>query len=177
MKKICKSVAVFAIMAGLLCATSYAKSLKDALGSTKLGEKLNEKIQQNNKLNKAGGSSSSRGGWTIAAFSTNDSSKEYAGLSLEDNGEVEAIRYSNSTRVKGKWETSGSKKAIKNGDTITITVEDKTVKGTVRQTSSKYVKSDGDRGDFTQITYSLNLGAWGTYTCTKNDYGSGDDEK
>ena len=36
-------------MAGLLCATSYAKSLKDVLGSTKLGEKL----QQNEKLNKA----------------------------------------------------------------------------------------------------------------------------
>ncbi len=167
MKKICKNVAVFAIMAGLLCSTSYAKSLKDALGSTKFGEKL----QQSNKLNKAGGVMSG-GGQNVAAFSTKDSSKEYAGLILKSNGKVEAIRYSNSTRVKGTWESSRSTGSVENGDTITVTVEDKTVKGTVRQTSNKYVKSNGDRGDYSLIVYSVNLGAWGTYTWENEKYES-----
>ena len=78
---------------------------------------------------------------------------------------------------KGKWETSGSKNAVKNGDTITITIDDKTVKGTVRQISSKFVKGDPNsydsakpKEDRTITTYSVNLGALGTYTYTEEQY-------
>lgn len=153
MKKICKGMAIFAIMAGLACMTSCA-SVGEIFGSMFGGTQ------------------------TVAGFQTKDSSKEYAGLMLKSNGEAEAIRYSNSTKVKGKWESSGGTKSIKDGDSITITIENKTVKGTVRQISSNQVQGSGavrpgdKTDDYTLTTYSVNLGEWGPYTYEDKKYES-----
>ncbi|MDE6719954.1 MAG: hypothetical protein K2J68_08895 [Treponemataceae bacterium] len=178
MKKICKSVAVFAIMAGLLCATSYAKSLKDALGSTKLGEKLSEKVQQNEKLNKISGPKIGSG--QQIAFLEGQNGAPYAFFRLYSNGKVEGATPDNSgVPIKGKWDSSKSTEAVKNGDTITVTIQDKTGKGNVRQISSKYIPLDPStvdsakpKGDYTLIKYSVNLGALGTYAWEEKKYES-----
>ncbi len=152
MKKICKIMAVFSVLAGLACMTSCL-SIGSIVGSMF--------------------------GQTVASFQTKDTSKEYAAITLSSNGSLEAIRYSNSTRVKGKWETSGSKDSVKDGDKITVTIEDKSQTGTVRHVSSKWVPldpstADSDRpeGDYTLTVYSINFGAWGSYTYEDKKYES-----
>lgn len=174
MKKICKNVAVFAILAGLLCATSYAKSLKDALGSTKLGEKL----QQNEKLNKISGPKIGSG--QQIAFLEGQKGAPYAFFRLYSNGKLEGATPDNSgVPIKGKWTSSKSTGAVQNGDTITVTIQDKTGKGDVRQISSKYIPLDPStvdsakpKGDYTLIKYSVNLGALGTYSYEEKKYES-----
>ncbi|MBD5439106.1 MAG: hypothetical protein HDR37_11200 [Treponema sp.] len=160
MKKICKSMAIFAIMAGLVCMASYAKSLSGVLGS---------KLKQEMGI-------SGRGDRVVILDGRNNKAP-YDSIDLKDNGRLEASKPNSMEKVKGKWETSGSKNAVKNGDTITVTIDDKTVKGTVRQISSKFVKGDPKsydsakpKEDRTITTYSVNLGALGTYTYTEEQY-------
>lgn len=161
MKKICKVMAVFAIMSGLLCVTSYAKSLSGVLGS---------KLKQEMGI---GGGSGNR----VVILDGRNNKAPYDSIDLKSNGRLEASKPNSMEKVKGKWETSGSKNAVKNGDTITVTINDKTVKGTVRQISSKFVKGDPNsydsakpKEDRTITTYSVNLGALGTYTYTEEQY-------
>lgn len=142
MKKICKGMAVFAIVVGVVCLASCV-SLGEIFGSM-------------------------FGSQFVAGFITEDNSKEYVSLVLKANGDVEAARF-DSSKVKGKWEnSSGSTDSVKNGDVITITVEEKSVKGTVRQV--KFERSD--TGDYTLTEYSVNLGAWGPYTWKDEKYES-----
>ena len=152
MKKMCKGVAVCSMMVGLICMASCV-SVGELVGSM-FG-----------------------GGSFVIGLSTKDSSKEYAGLTLQANGSVEAVRYSNSTKVKGTWEnSSGSTKSVENGDTITVTVEEKTVKGTVRKSNRTYVpynpNNSEDPGDYYITKYSVTLGAWGLYTYDHKEYES-----
>ena len=150
MKKICKSVAVFAIMAGLLCATSYAKSLKDVLGSTKLGEKL----QQNEKLNKA---SSQKAGGNVLSGGQVDSLDSSSWWNRNNDymskGEWEGIEFNNdgtctcwnggAKGLNGKW-TGG----LKNGEKVSVTADGKTQSGTVTKKGA---------------TLAVTLGSWGTF--------------
>lgn len=154
MKKICKGMAVFAIMVGLVCMASCV-SVGDLVGSM------------------FGGGSGSQ-----IAFLEGQSGAPYAFFRLYSNGKLEGATPDNSgVPIKGKWESSGKTDSVWNGDTITVTIEEKTGKGTVRQISSKWVprnpNDNGDKpdGDYTLITYSVNLGALGTYTFSRKDYG------
>ncbi len=151
-------MAVFSVLAGLLCVTSYAKSLSGVLGS-----KLKQEI--------------GIGGNRVVILDGRDNKAPYASIDLNSSGRLEASKPNSMEKVKGKWETSGSKSAIKNGDTITVTIDDKTGKGVVRQISSKFVKGDPNsygsakpKEDRTITTYSVNLGALGTYTYTEEQY-------
>lgn len=142
-------MAVFAIMAGLLCATSYAKSLKDALGSTKLGEKL----QQNEKLNKA--SSQKTGGNVLSGRAVDTLESEWRNQRSDylSAGEWEGIDFNSdgtcdcwnggAKGLDGKW-TGGLKK----GDKLTVTAGSTTYSGTVTA-----------KGNSLEVT----LGKWGTF--------------
>lgn len=154
MKKICKGMAVFAIMAGLVCMASCA-SMGELFGSM-LG----------------GGSGGS--GNIVVMLDGRSNKAPYDSIELRSNGKLEAQKPNSMNNVKGKWESDKNTDHVGNGDTITVTIEDKTGKGTVRQISSKWVpeKPNSDSpGNYTEITYSVNLGALGTYTFIERDFG------
>ncbi len=161
MKKICKGMAVFAIMMGLACMTSCV-SVGELVGSMF-----------------GGGSSGNSGGGIVAMLDGRDSGAPYASIELRSNGKLEASKPNSMDKVKGKWESSRSTGSVENGDTITVTIHDKTGKGTVRQTSSKWVpldpstaNSDKPEGDYTLTKYSINLGTFGTYNWQEKKYES-----
>ncbi|MDE5581986.1 MAG: hypothetical protein K2J68_00090 [Treponemataceae bacterium] len=157
MKKICKSVAVFATVLGLACMTSCV-SVGDLVGSMF-----------------GGGGSGNR----VAILDGRNNGAPYSNIDLSSNGKLVAQKPNSVNEIKGKWETSGNKDSLNNGDTITVTIEETTGKGTVRQISSKFVPGDPSTSnsdkpvtDHTVITYSVNLGTLGTYTYVVKKYES-----
>ena len=149
MKKICKVMAVFAIMVGLICMASCV-SVGELVGSVFGG-----------------------GGQTVAALDGRKNGAKYDSINLLSNGKVEAHYPDSVDQIKGKWESSKNTDHVGTGDTITVTIEEKTGTGTVRHVSSKFVHDTAadSAGDYTLITYSVNLGTLGTYIYEVEDYG------
>lgn len=149
-------MAVFATVLGLACMASCV-SVGDLVGSMFGG----------------GGS-----GGIVAMLDGRNNGAPYDNIVLESNGKLEAQKPNSIDKIKGKWENSGNKDSLKNGDTITVTIGETTGKGTVRQISSKWVpldpndNSDKPDGDYTLITYSMNLGTLGTYVYKEKRYES-----
>lgn len=142
-------MAVCAIVVGLVCMASCV-SVGDLVGSMFGG-----------------------GGQTVAALDGRRNGAMYDSMDLLSSGKVEAYKPNSVDKIKGKWESDKNTDHVGSGDTITVTIEEKTGKGTVRQISSKWVHDTAadSSGDYTLITYSVNLGALGTYIYEVSDYG------
>ena len=112
MKRFKNGLAVFAILVGLLGVTSCVS----------IGELVGNMFS---------------GGGFVARFDGQQTGATYLGITFKDDGKLEAMEQNGRTKTKGTWEGS-TKTEIKGGTTVTVTIGDKTEKGTVVVKSRQY---------------------------------------
>ena len=142
MKRFKNGLAVFAILVGLLGVTSCVS----------IGELFGNMFS---------------GGGFVAHFDGQQTKATYLGITLKENGKLEAMEQNGRTKTKGTWEGS-TKTEIKSGTTVTVTIGDKTEKGTVVVKSRQYVPGN-DQGEKTydpayEIKATITFPTLGTYT-------------
>ena len=141
MKRFKNGLAVFAILVGLLGVTSCV-SIGELVGNMFGGGRL------------------------IAHFDGRQTGATYLGITFKDDGKLEATDQ-NGKKAKGTWEGS-TKTEIKGGTTVTVTIGDKTEKGTVVVKSRQYV-SGNDQGEKSSgphyaVKTTVTFATLGTYT-------------
>lgn len=141
MKRFKNGLAVFAILVGLLGVTSCVS----------IGELVGNMFS---------------GGGFVARFDGQQTGATYLGITLKNNGKLEAMEQNGRTKTKGTWEASTA--AIKGGTAVTVTIGDKTEKGTVVVKSREYVPGN-DQGEKTYDPYyklkaTITFATLGTYT-------------
>lgn len=143
MKRFKNGLAVFAILVGLLGVTSCV-SIGELVG------------------NMFGG-----GGGFVARFDGQQTGATYLGITFKNNGKLEAMEQNGRTKTKGTWEGS-TKTVIKGGTTVTVTIGDKTEKGTVVVKSRQYVpgndQGEKSSGPAYEIKATITFPTLGTYT-------------
>lgn len=142
MKRFKNGLAVFAILVGLLGVTSCVS----------IGEMFGNMFS---------------GGGYVAYFDGQQTKATYLGITLKENGKLEAMEQNGRTKTKGTWEGS-TKTEVKGGTTVTVTIGDKTEKGTVVVKSREYVPGN-DQGEKTYDPYykikaTITFATLGTYT-------------
>lgn len=143
MKRFKNGLAVFAILVGLLGVTSCVS----------IGELVGNMFGGGSRL--------------IAHFDGRQTGATYLGITFKDNGKLEAMEQNGRTKTKGTWEGS-TKTEIKGGTTVTVTIGDKTEKGTVVAKSREYVPGNdqGEKsyGPHYAVKATVTFATLGTYT-------------
>ena len=146
MKRFKNGLAVFAILVGLLGVTSCVS----------IGELVGNMFG---------------GGANVAFFDGQQTKATYLCITLKENGKLEAMEQDGRSKTKGTWEASTA--AIKGGTAVTVTIGDKTEKGTVVVKSRQYVPGNdqGERGydPYYLIKATITFATLGTYTYDMNE--------